>query len=84
MDGSALYLCVAGAAVVAGIYVIWGPERLLRRKGNNKVIKLCPVCIQRRQVRGLGESGQHVFLECCVASPGLDGVCVGVAGVNTR
>lgn len=39
MDGSVLCLCAAGAAAVAGIYVIWGPERLLlRRKGNRNVL----------------------------------------------
>ena len=35
MDGSAAAagLCVAGAAVAAGIYILWGPDVFLRRKG---------------------------------------------------
>lgn len=65
-------LCVVGAALAAGVYILWGPENIFKRRGNIlqdynpiRVWKLIfPTTY--RSMCGPAECREHLLRKCCV------------------
>ena len=79
----AVGVSVAAAVVGAVIYVLWGPDKLLRRRGlffsshfGKSVLFVC------REVPWSAEPWEHVLCECNTAGSGISKACGGVATVS--